>query len=338
MRKFISYLTIFLMSGLLSGLCFADSDLKWSHPESQNGTYVLGAVLITNSTATNLTVDTLTVKAGGLGITAGDITTTAGTVKTDRVTANLAEYSGMAIADVPKNSFTFMEDFFTIIATATNAETMSRLLPWKYTGDGGDETDITLATETGGVLVVTTGSTDNNEAYLQYGALGTEAFVSITSNSGKKVWAEFRVKGSHASGEGGTFYGLASAGSSAANFLVDDTGELADKDLYGFIHNTLDTNTLWQFVYRKNGQTAVTNRNIAANAGGASFIRLGLYFDGVNKIYHFVNGTANARIYTNNAATFPNAVNLSPIIASKTSDASTSRTNKVDYIFIQQQR
>lgn len=52
MKKFIAYLS----SLLLVGICFADSDLKWSHPQSQNGTYVMGAVLITNSTMTNATL------------------------------------------------------------------------------------------------------------------------------------------------------------------------------------------------------------------------------------------------------------------------------------------
>jgi len=269
----------------------------------------------------------------------GDVTVVNGTNKIVRQTSTVTGFSGAGLADLPKSSFTFMDDFYTVITSTNVTESTALLVPWKYTGDTADSVAKTVGATAGGILTFLTGSTDNNEAYMQYGPLGTEGSFVITSNGAKKVWFEARILAAPQAHEGGFFVGLADPGSSAANFLVDDSGIVdTNKNFMGFWIGTSSSNAYYEFTCNKaDAAAAVSDIQIVTNTA-ATYVRLGFMFDGVRTTTVYADGTAKSRVHTNNAVSYPNAVVMSPIIAIKTGLASTINTGKVDYIRIQQER
>jgi hypothetical protein len=269
----------------------------------------------------------------------GDVTIVTGTQKVDKVEATLAGFTGASIAGLPKDSFTFMDDFHTIITHTNVTEATTLAVPWKYTGDTADSVAKTVGATAGGILTFLTGSTDNNEAYMQYGPLGTEGSFVVTSNSTKKVWFEARILAAPQAHEGGFFVGLADPASAAANFLVDDSGVVdTNKNFMGFWIGTTSSNAYYEFCVNKaDAAAALYDTQIITNTA-ATYVRLGFLFDGVRTTTVYVNGTAKTRVHTNNAVSYPNAVVMSPIVAIKTGLASTINTGKVDYIWAQQER
>lgn len=268
----------------------------------------------------------------------GDLTITGGTCNVDRVEATAVGFAGATIAGLPKDSFTFFDDFYSI-ATSTNAENCDLLKPWKFTGDSADESSLLVGASAGGILELLTGSTDNNEAYAQFGPQGTEGLFVITSNGTKDVWFEARVLAAPPGHEGGFFVGLADPGASAANFLVDDTGVVdTNKNFIGFWMGTTSSNSYYEFCANKaDAAAAVYDTKVSTNTA-ATYVRLGFHFDGVRTTTVYVDGVAKTRVHTNNAVSYPNAVVMSPIIAAKTGLASTASTNYFDYILIQEER
>lgn len=93
MKKLISFLALVVIMASV-GWVVGDSTLRWSNPESQNGTFILDNVVVTNSTMTggngtasfsNLTVTTaITLPAGSVG--ADDIA--AGTMANQMIVSN----------------------------------------------------------------------------------------------------------------------------------------------------------------------------------------------------------------------------------------------------------
>lgn len=270
----------------------------------------------------------------------GDLTVSTGTVKVDRVQANLAGFTDVQVAGLPKNNFTFMDDFFAIITSTNVTEATTTLMPWSYTGDGGQATDLTIGATAGGILKLITGATSNNEAYIQYGPLETEGSFGITSNGSKKVWFEARVAGVATSNNAASFIGLSEAGSSAANYIVDTTGVLdTNKSWMGFECGRTATNTYYNFQINKADAASIrTITNVTANLGNGTYKRLGFTFDGVNLLTIYADGTAASTTLTINDATFPTATMMSPIVAQKSIALSYSPTQLVDYIWIQQER
>jgi hypothetical protein len=253
----------------------------------------------------------------------------------DHVISVTPGIAGAKFLAAPKDSFSFMDDFF-LIKYGTNYP--GPLASWMFTGDTAESAALIVANETGGILKLLTGSTSNNETYVQYGPVGGEAMFNVTSNGGKKVTFEVRVAGPIPGANCSTFVGLSSAGSSAANFIVDTTGVMADKDFIGFQCNKNNGNASWDFVTRANGGAITTNSAFAPNSGNGTYVRLGFQFDGINKLRYYYNGSCSNTPMTVTAVNCPNAVKLSPIIACKTLVGTYTPTNKIDYIYVQQDR
>lgn len=260
-----------------------------------------------------------------------------GTGTLDRVNVKTGALTGMALLHTPALAATFMDDFFNILKTTNVLESSALLVPWKYTGDAGVAADVSIGATACGMLKVISGSTDNNEAYLQHGSAGTEGAFNITSNGSKTLWFETKLTGPAAGTEAGMFVGLSEAGSSAVNFLVDNT-MVADtnKSYMGFTVKAADACTNWFFQINKaDNASARTLTNIVANSAART---LGFKFDGVRTVTVYADGTAISPTITINAASYPDAVNMSPIVAMKTGTASYSPTGLVDYVFIHQDR
>lgn len=255
-------------------------------------------------------------------------------LKVGKILALADGMEGASLVSTPSQSFTFMDDFMSFSYT-TNYDVPS--VSYVYVGDAAASAGCVVGAAAGGILTLTTGATSNNEAYVQMGPVGGEASFSITSNGEKRVTFEARVAGSKAGINAATFVGLASAGSCAANFLTDSTGVIADRDYVGF-QLLPGTVASWNFTYRKNGATAVTVSAVASNSGPATFSRLGFKYDGLRTLRIMVDGVETGSPITVNAATFPNAVVMSPILACKTITASYTPTNKIDYVYVNQER
>ena len=189
------------------------------------------------------------------------------------------------------------------------------------------------AGEVGGALEVSGNDADNDEGSITTGG-NTGGFVKISSSGGKKLWFEAKVKkASIADNALAMFLGLSEEGLAAANTLVDDTGEVASKDLVGFQTLHADGDAL-VFCYRKAGQAKQTisldgdSDDLTADTyvkvgfkidpDAPAGKRLTLYVDGVEQVNH---GTA-ANI---SATTFPDGEELALLWATKVGAAAESK-------------
>ena len=190
---------------------------------------------------------------------------------------------------------------------------------WKWTSDTATDAITLPISLTGGVMQLATGGVDNDETYLQLGgaACVTNAPWVIGGAGGiansKPVYFGARVKLlSHA--DEMAFVGLAEEGASAANFLTDDSGVIANKDFIGF--NTLSaTPDAWNITWKITGGAVQTATAVAVNA--ADWHIFEFYYDGVTTVKFFIDGTQSATTATTTAATFPGAEEMSPMLAVK---------------------
>lgn len=332
MKKSILSLFAFLMScsGLLA-LDLTDLNADMAFPAAKNVINANNALLEAETTAPTANTQTNNNLAVKTNATVGANLTVSGTGVVDTITARTGLWADAPVVASPSTYFDFFEDFYTITAY-TNAETMDAFIDWRYVGDSGDNVDLLIGEELGGVLTLLTGATDNNESCLQWGRLRTEGLVCITSNSGKRVWFEARVKAPAPGLEGGFFVGLGQTNSATVNFLVDDSG-LCDtnKSWIGFWIGTTSSNAWWNFVCNKADAAAIVQDVYIVTNTAATYLNLGFTFNGTNKTTIFVNDVAKTRVHTNNAVSYPNAVMMSPVICEKTGD-SYSATGKVDFI------
>ena len=226
-------------------------------------------------------------------------------------------------------SFSYFEDF---IGHVNFAATTGVAGGWKTLGDATYDV-LNAAGTIGGIIQLAPEAGSNNEAYHQLGQLGTETYIEYVKNSGDKSWVEFRVAASSVTNAGNWFVGLAEEGCVAENFINDDGADFADKDLVGFV------------VWEANPDTVDCNHCKSAgaliDAGVGSilvvntYVTLGLYFDGVETVTWYVDGTA-AQTADLDTATFPTGEELSPIIAMK--DGAGTITLSVDWIKIVAER
>lgn len=230
----------------------------------------------------------------------------------------------------PALAISFFDDFLNLPMDDTTGNPVA----WRWASDtatGG----ITLAKLAGGVVNVACGGVDNNESYIQAGGLGsaTNAPFDITDVSGKPLWFEARVKAVEVA-DVGIFVGLAEEGASAANFLTDNSGVVADKDAIGFKILTASP-AAWDTHWKKAGQVLGGAAAVAVNAG--DWHTFGFVFDGVSTVTFHVDRVAHATVATTSAATFPSAQLMAPIIAIKTGEG-TAKSVQVDYIKVVQVR
>lgn len=162
------------------------------------------------------------------------------------------------------------------------------------------DTDTVLAkvgSTVNGVLQVDTDGDDNDAA-----ALISEPFGSITRNSGQKLWFEVYISVGDVDADMGTFFGIAEDGALSRDLLSDGVaaGAVIGNSLVGFLQDNGDDNA-FDAVYKKDAGTIVTAlanvTNATAIASGDradltddTLFKLGLTFDGLQKLRWFVNG------------------------------------------------
>lgn len=343
-RVFVALVTL-----ILAGMCYAETDyrampiIKDIQLGRQNNNaiqdlYVKDDAIIVD----DMTVgDDLTVTGdvSVVGQIAPATMTVSGTITGNQLVASTTGYTGARIAGLPKDSFTFFDDFFSIQKATNVTEETVLLAPWKYVGDGGVAADVTIGASAGGILNLTAGSSSNDEAYLQYGSAGTEGMFSFTNGDSKRlVYESYNTAPMYSPTGSVLFVGLAEAGAAAANFIVDTTGELdTNKSFIGFVCDTGYTNKYWHFVVHKaDDPTVFKATNVMVNAGAAAYRRLGFTWDGVQTLTATINGTNSTRTFTissSTATSYPIATAMSPLYAVKTIFATYQPTNLIDYVY-----
>jgi len=183
-----------------------------------------------------------------------------------------------------------------------------------------------LGTESGGVVRLATGATDNHEAWLSaQGLAGALGMISDTAADAKLTVFETRVRFSSVADNVGAFFvGLGEPGIPADSAKVNDTGVMVDKDFIGF--NTIHAdNDLLSINYRKSGaaqQAVGSGTAIVAN----TWYKLGFVYDPLDseKIKFYINNVQQgSSLSAANiaAATFPDAERLTFVAGVKNGSA-----------------
>lgn len=177
----------------------------------------------------------------------------------------------------------------------------------------------------GGICRIAVPNQDNHEAWLTSGGnSGTFLVIDKAAQQLLLFEARFRVP---EVADRGLFVGLGEEALAAANTLVDNTGEIADKDLIGF-HSLAASPERLDFVYRKAGAAKVLKiqglHTLVANA----FVKVGFVYNPFRKpserlsvyVDNVASGTFVSKTDTE-AATFPDAQGLAFLAGLKTGEA-----------------
>lgn len=174
---------------------------------------------------------------------------------------------------------------------------------------------------------------------IQWGGTAGAGF-QIAASAPLTLAFECRIKKSEVATNGiGLFVGLAYETAAVDNFLVDTTGALISDDTIGF-HVPMGTSgATCNWVYRAAGQTMQTAKAAAHTFVADTFVKLGFKVNGRGytpgqRVTCYVNGVALTSFITDTniaAATFPSAVQLSPICYSKNGSGSVAGTVQMDW-------
>lgn len=188
----------------------------------------------------------------------------------------------------------------------------------------------------GGRVALTTGATDNNEAYL-----GTSQEVFLFAND-KPLVFEARLQYAEANTDDANLYvGLMDA--VAANALVDDGGgPKASFSGAGFYK--IDGGTRWQVISSLAANRTVTDltavntlTKLAYTAGGSSFVTLRIEFMPLSStsadVIFYINGVNVVK----HQLTYTNATEMDAVVGVKAGGAN-SEVVTVDYIACYQTR
>lgn len=195
-----------------------------------------------------------------------------------------------------------------------------------YSGTGGPyysyqdsgNTILQIATEVGGVVRITTDTTDNDESWLQFG--GVAGVVGkLASSGGKKLCYETRFRVDTITSRN-VFIGLAEEGFAAADAITDAGAMVTTKDFIGFRSLEGDANGL-DTVYQKASQTTGVVKDDAQTLVASTWYKIGFIFDpnyyNTNKaIRFFIDGVELADGVAQSVlddATFPDGEELSPV-------------------------
>lgn len=223
-----------------------------------------------------------------------------------------------------------------------------------YQGDAGgykayedtSQTILPVQTESGGVIRFSLAATDNVEVAMQLGmnAATTSAPYVVTSGATKPLYYEVCFRPTAAASDFdscGMYFGLGSVNIPANSAIVDDTMALAATT--GFIgFSTVDGSP--KATYKAASQTAASITLSTTALVTATWYQFGFYVDPLGpasqRVHLFWQGEEVATFITDTniaAATFPSAVQLSPVLAFKNGDA-TARTVDFDWVRVWQGR
>lgn len=199
-----------------------------------------------------------------------------------------------------------------------------------------------LATQTGGVIALTTEAADNEEVSICQGGAGTAAATSVLGalnrdTSPKLTCFETRFKvNSVADDVAAIFVGLMEENGAVHNAKVDDTGATIDNDYIGFetVHTnsgTTGTNAALRAVYKKDGQTAVTSISGVQTMVADTWYKAGFVYDpgapASKRISWYIDNTEQSTYVTDtlmNAAGFPDGEEMGYTAIVKTGSAASA--------------
>lgn len=156
---------------------------------------------------------------------------------------------------------------------------------WNVVGTNADVDQV--ADVTGGQVILEGSGADNDSSFLTSADL-----YLLTRNSGKRFWFEARVKLEAATGDFAAFVGLIESVGATAELIADNGGSLIDEDYVGFFADTNSTDIQpWNLAINQGGSGNFPV-NVVANAlaVSASFVKLGMKFDGKSTVEFYVNG------------------------------------------------
>jgi hypothetical protein len=218
----------------------------------------------------------------------------------------------------PSTGYGVWDDFvgFNGLLTSTTGDYSSAVAYNAY--QDGSNTIAQIATEVGGVISITTDTTDNDESWLQMGG-AAGVFGKIASSGGKKLAWETRIRMSTITTRN-IFVGLAEEGFAAADAITDAGAMVTTKDFIGFRSLEGDANA-FDTVYQKGSQTTGVVDDDALTAVVTTWYKLGLIYDpnyyNRNKVIRFfVDGVEQADGVASSViddATFPDGEELSPV-------------------------
>jgi hypothetical protein len=170
-----------------------------------------------------------------------------------------------------------------------------------------------LATEVGGVVRITTDTTDNDESWLCHGS-ATSVLGKVASSSGKLLAFEARFRLGQIVTHN-MFIGLTEEGCAVAD-TVTDAGALADKDLLGF-WILEGAGTSLKYGYRKSGGAVQTVGTYGTAIAASTWYKVGFLYDpqevASKRIKFYIQNeeqTSYATATNVSAATFPDGEEL----------------------------
>ena len=204
---------------------------------------------------------------------------------------------------------------------------------WLSYEDTGS-TVATIETEVGGVLKITTDTTDNDEIWLQPGG-AKQVIGKITSGDSGLLAYEIRVRPNQIVTQN-AFFGLSEETLAAAD-TVSDAGAFASKDMIGFNLAEAASSTM-TFAYRTAGQALTTPITALKTVVAATWYKFGFLYDAQaptsKRIRVFVDGVEQSTYVTatNIAATaFPTGEELNLLMGLKNGAAAATRWD-VDWV------
>lgn len=204
-----------------------------------------------------------------------------------------------------------------------------------------------VATETGGVVRITTGATAENSCGFTLGQIagmvkvGVGSPGSVTAQTGKLLFeARVRRVGSVGDGECSFFVGLTQEGRAANDGVFTDTPAVNGIDLIGFWSLDADGDSL-KMGYNVASGTAQVKDSVAIAAD--TWVKVGFVYDpgesADKRIKFYVNGVEQDGYVTAAniaASTFPGGEELAPTIDIKTDEAAAEAID-IDWWAVAQQ-
>ena len=179
-----------------------------------------------------------------------------------------------------------------------------------------------------GAFRLTLATDANEEGSVQWGNTNTAAGVVMDEGYGR-AWFEGRIRLSAVTdGLPMMVFGLAEEGFAASNCIVDTTFDIADKDFVGFCIRQDDGNSV-DIIYQTSGSAFATHKAEVTTITAATWVKLGMYFDGTN-VWFYVDGVKYPTHVAANTTGFPDGEELSPVFALK-QVATTGFTADIDW-------
>jgi hypothetical protein len=229
------------------------------------------------------------------------------------------------------------EDFQSPLAITTTVDS-APVASGAFSYKGDTDTSITSVADTpSGIVEIETDTTAADA-----GCLVANAFAKIVKNSGNQVWFEARVAPGDVDDDLGTFIGFVEEDGADEDVIADDpatNASTANVTLVGFFQNNANPDA-YNAIYKNDTGTAVEVLSDVTNATGlpsadraslidgvgatgAGFHKLGIRFDGRDKLQFYVDGYKVAEQTVDSTVDQTNY--LAPIVAVKTGDTAAEK-------------